>query len=88
MIQPQAAQFEKFPAYADAIRSADPKAIVILAMEKREDIQRFHLPVVCPGVSRSAFEHCYYFLAMDGTFARFSASQFSVSVDAGCLGFC
>ena len=69
-LQSQAAQFAKLPTYADVIRTADPEAIATLTMEEHDGIQRFHRFFVCPGVSRSAFEHCRFFLAMDGTFTK------------------
>ena len=36
---------------------------------EHDGIRWFHR-FVCPGVSRNAFEHCRFLLAMDGTFAN------------------
>ena len=66
-LQSQAAQFAKLPNYADVIRIADPEAIAILTTEEHDSIRRFHRFFVCPGVSRTAFEHCRFFLPTDGT---------------------
>ena len=84
-LQSQAAQFAKLPNYADATRIADPEAIAILTTEKHDGIRRFHRFFACPGVSRSVFEHCRFFPAMDGTFTKeiFSLTVLlAVSVDA------
>ena len=66
----QAAQFQLLPACADAIRSADPNARVVLAIDNQDGTQRFQRIFICPGVSRSAFEHSRHMVAMDGTFTK------------------
>ena len=69
-LEVQAAQFQLLPAYTNAIRSADPNARVVLSIENREGTQRFQRIFICPGVSRSAFEHSRHMIAMDGTFTK------------------
>ena len=58
------------PAFVDAVRAADPEARVQLSIEDREGTRRFQPLFICPGVSREAFPHCWFFLALDGTFIK------------------
>ena len=52
------------------MRAADPEARVQLSIEDREGTRRFLRLFICPRVSREAFRHCRFFLAMDGTFTK------------------
>ena len=69
-LKQQGHQFQLLPAYIDAVRAADPEARVQLSIEDREGTRRFQRLFICPGVSREAFRHCRFFLAMDGTFTK------------------
>ena len=52
------------------MRAADPEARVQHSIEDREGTRRLQPLFICPGVSREAVPHCWFFLALDGTFIK------------------
>ena len=52
------------------MQAADPEARIRLSIEDQEGMRRFQRLFICPGVSRETFQHCWFFLAMDGAFTK------------------